>query len=215
MLPGVINTPARLLRLLSLLSARTTWTCGELAEGLAVTDRTVRRDVARLRELGYRIESDPGPWGGYRLGVGARLPPTVLDDEEVLAVSVALREAALSGVLGGDQAAVSDLLKLRQILPSTMADRLGELDATFVQTRRSSHRQVPAGRLLELAEACRRGERVRLSYRDHAGKATDRDVDPYRLVHAGRRWYFVARDVTRGLWRTFRADRVEGIRPTG
>jgi predicted DNA-binding transcriptional regulator YafY len=215
MLPGVINTPARLLRLLSLLSARTTWTCGELAEGLAVTDRTVRRDVARLRELGYRIESDPGPWGGYRLGVGARMPPMVLDDEEALAVSVALREAALSGVLGGDQAAVSALLKLRQILPSEMADRLGELDATYVQTRRSSDHQVPAGRLLELAEVCRRGERVRLSYSDHAGKATDRDVDPYRLVHAGRRWYFVARDVTRGQWRTFRADRVKGARPTG
>ena len=215
MLRGVISTATRLLRLVSLLSARSTWTCGELADHLAVTDRTVRRDVARLRESGYRIESEPGPWGGYRLGVGSRMPPLVLDDEEALAVSVALREAALSGVLGGDQAAVSALRKLRQVLPSGIADRLAELDATFVQTPRSVNGQLPAGRLLELAAACRCGERVRLSYRDHAGKVTDRDVDPYRLVHTGRRWYFVARDVTRGQWRTFRADRVMEARPIG
>jgi predicted DNA-binding transcriptional regulator YafY len=211
----VISTSARLLRLVSLLSTRPAWTCRELGERMAVTDRTVRRDVARLRELGYGIESDPGPWGGYRLGVGNQVPPLVLDDEEALAVAVALREVALSGVLGGDQAALSALLKLRQVLPPRIADRLGEMDATFVHTPRAQGRQISPGTLLELAAACRRGERARLSYRDHAGKATVREVDPYRLVHTGRRWYFVARDVARDQWRTFRADRVEQVEPTG
>ncbi|MCP9973042.1 WYL domain-containing protein [Streptomyces somaliensis] len=210
------STSARLLRLVSLLSARPVWTCRELAERMAVTDRTIRRDVARLRELGYGIESDPGPWGGYRLGGGTRVPPLSLDDEEALAVAVALREAALSGVLGGDQAALSALLKLRQVLPSRIAERLGEMDSTFVHTPRpEGSRMIPPGMLPELAAACRRGERTRLSYRDHAGKDTVRDVDPYRLVHTGLRWYFVARDVARGQWRTFRADRVVRVRPTG
>lgn len=212
----MISTSARLLRLVSLLSARPVWTCRELAERMAVTDRTVRRDVARLRELGYGIESDPGPWGGYRLGGGTRIPPLSLDDEEALAVAVALREAALSGVLGGDRAALSALLKLRQVLPPRIAERLGEMDATFVHTPRpEGRRMIPPGVLPELAAACRRGERTRLSYRDHAGRATVRDVDPYRLVHTGLRWYFVARDVARDQWRTFRADRVVRARPTG
>ncbi|MGW8760946.1 helix-turn-helix transcriptional regulator [Streptomyces sp. NPDC055815] len=211
----MISTSARLLRLVSLLSARPSWTCGELADQMAVTERTVRRDVARLRELGYGVESDPGPWGGYRLGAGARVPPLVLDDEEALAVAVGLREAALSGVLGDDQAALSALLKLRQVLPSRVADRLGEMDAALVHTTRLDAPQIAPGMLLELTAACRRAERCQLSYRDREGKATVRDVDPYRLVHTGRRWYFVARDVTRDEWRTFRADRVGQIRPTG
>ncbi|MFJ3339293.1 helix-turn-helix transcriptional regulator [Streptomyces sp. NPDC086766] len=211
----MISTSARLLRLVSLLSARPSWTCRELAGRMEVTERTVRRDIARLRELGYGVESEPGPWGGYRLGGGTRVPPLVLDDEEALAVAVALREAALSGVLGGDQAALSALLKLRQGLPPRIADRLGELDAAFVHTSRHDERQIAPDMLLELATVCRRSERTRLSYRDREGKATVRDVDPYRLVHTGRRWYFVARDVARDGWRTFRADRVTQAQPTG
>jgi predicted DNA-binding transcriptional regulator YafY len=211
----VISTSARLLHLLSLLSARPSWTCGDLAERMAVSERTVRRDVARLRELGYGVESDPGPWGGYSLSGGARTPPLVLDDEEALAIAVGLREAALSGVLGSEQAALSALLKLRQALPPRVADRLGEVDSTFVHTTRPDQPQITPGVLLELVTACRRGERVRLAYRDRNGRATDRRADPYRLVHTGRRWYFVARDVARDEWRTFRADRVERIRPTG
>ncbi|MFD4034417.1 helix-turn-helix transcriptional regulator [Streptomyces sp. NPDC058637] len=211
----MISTSARLLRLVSLLSTRPTWTCRELAERMAVTDRTVRRDIVRLRELGYGIESDPGPWGGYRLSGGTRVPPLILDDEEALAVAVALREAALSGVLGSDQAALSALVKLRQVLPPRIADRLGEMNVIFEHTPRPEGRQISPGVLLELATACRRGERARLSYRDHAGKATARDIDPYRLVHTGHRWYFVARDVARDQWRTFRADRVVQVQPTG
>ncbi|MER6105430.1 YafY family protein [Streptomyces sp. NPDC001832] len=211
----MISTSARLLRMVSLLSARPSWTCRELAGRMEVTERTVRRDIARLRELGYGVESEPGPWGGYRLGRGTRVPPLVLDDEEALAVAVALREAALSGVLGSDQASLSALLKLRQGLPARIADRLGELDAAFVHTPRPDKRQIAPGMLLELATVCRRGERTRLSYQDREGKATVRNVDPYRLVHTGRRWYFVARDVARDEWRTFRADRVTQAQPTG
>ncbi|MFJ9705999.1 helix-turn-helix transcriptional regulator [Streptomyces sp. NPDC101234] len=211
----MISTSARLLRLVSLLSSRPSWTCRELAGRMEVTERTVRRDIARLRELGYGVESEPGPWGGYRLGGGTRVPPLVLDDEEALAVAVALREAAFSGVLGSDQASLSALLKLRQGLPPRIADRLGELDGAFVHTHRQDERQIAPGMLLELATVCRRSERTRLSYRDREGTATVRDVDPYRLVRAGRRWYFVARDVTRDEWRTFRADRVTQVQPTG
>ncbi|OWA09201.1 transcriptional regulator [Streptomyces sp. CS113] len=211
----VLSTSARLLRLVSLLAVRPAWTCGELAERMEVTERTVRRDVARLRELGYTVDSDPGPWGGYRLRPGTRTPPLILDDEEALAVAVGLREAALSGALGGDQAALSALLKLRQVLPKRLGDRLGDMDAAFVQTPRAGEPQVAPGMLLELAAACRRAERARMAYRDWGGRASVRDVDPYRLVHTGRRWFFVARDVARGEWRTFRADRVERVQPTG
>ncbi|MFE0413008.1 helix-turn-helix transcriptional regulator [Streptomyces tendae] len=210
----MLSTSARLLRLVSLLAVRPAWTCGEPAERMEVTERTVRRDVARLRELGHAVDSDPGPWGGYRLRPGTRTPPLIPDDEEALAVAVGLREAA-SGALGGDQAALSALLKLRQVLPKRLGDRLGDLDAAFVQTPRAGEPQVAAGMLLELAAACRRAERARMAYRVWGGRASVRDVDPYRLVHTGRRWYFVALDVERGEWRTFRADRIERLRPTG
>jgi predicted DNA-binding transcriptional regulator YafY len=211
----VISASARLLRLLALLAARPSWTCAELADRMDVTDRTVRRDIARLRELGYCVDSDAGPWGGYRLRAGSRVPPLILDDEEALAVALGLREAARSGALGGDQAALSALLKLRQVLPRRIAERLGEWDDAFVRLPGSGEPELRPGMLLELAAACRRGERARLAYCDGQGTATVRDVDPYRLVHTGRRWYFVARDVARGQWRTFRADRVERLQPTG
>ncbi|MCG7209788.1 helix-turn-helix transcriptional regulator [Streptomyces arenae] len=211
----MISTSARLLRLVSLLSARPSWTSRELAARMEVAERTVRRDIARLRELGYGVESEPGPWGGYRLGGGTRVPPLILDDEEALAVAVALREAALSGILGSDEASLSALLKLRQGLPTRVANRIGELDAALVHTPRHDERQIEPGVLLELATLCHRSERTRLSYRDREGNATVRDVDPYRLVRAGRRWYFVARDVARDEWRTFRADRVAQVQPTG
>ncbi|WP_225101531.1 YafY family protein [Streptomyces sp. CoH27] len=207
----MLSSSARLLRLLSLLSSRPSWTCAELADRMEVTDRTVRRDVARLRELGYTVDSEAGPWGGYRLRAGSRLPPLILDDEEALAVAVGLSEAAL----GGDQAALSAMLKLRQVLPRRIADRLGELDDTFVRLPGTDAPQISPGLLLELAAACRSGERARLSYTDGEGRVTVRDIDPYRLVHTGRRWYFVARDVARGQWRTFRADRVDRLQLTG
>ncbi|OIK24799.1 helix-turn-helix transcriptional regulator [Streptomyces malaysiense] len=211
----MLATSARLLGLLNLLSARPSWTCAELARSLEVTDRTVRRDVARLRELGYSVDSEAGPWGGYRLRPGSRVPPLILDDEEALAVAVGLGEAALNRALGSDQAALSALLKLRSVLPIRIAKRLGELDDALVLLPGARGSGVSPGLLLELAAVCRRAERARLSYTDAEGRSTVRDIDPYRLVHTGRLWYLVARDVARGRWRTFRADRVDRLQPTG
>ncbi|WP_406191767.1 YafY family transcriptional regulator [Streptomyces sp. NBC_01017] len=208
------RTSSRLLRLVSLLSARPVWTCRDLAERMTVTDRTIRRDIARLRDLGYGVESEPGPWGGYRLSPGARMPPLVLDDEEALAVAVGLREAALSGVLGTGQAALSALLKLRQVLPKHLADQMAVLEGALDHTPRSGEPQIDMPMLLELTRACSSGLRATLSYRDHAGRATVREVDPYRMVHTGLRWYLVARDVVKQEWRTFRADRVSDVHST-
>lgn len=210
-----VDTSARLLRLLSLLAARPWWTNGELATRLDVTERTIRRDIAKLRDLGYAVESDAGPWGGYGLGAGERTPPLVLDNEEALAVAVALREATFSGVLGEDHAALSALFKLTQILPRGAAAQLTAMDTTFVRAPGPVEAQIASGVLLHLTHACRSGERACLTYRDRSGSLTRRDVDPYRLVRAGRRWYLVACDVTRDEWRTFRVDRVERIVSTG
>ncbi|MCX2731544.1 WYL domain-containing protein [Saccharopolyspora sp. NFXS83] len=211
----MIGTSSRLLRLLSLLSSRPSWTAGELARRMEVTDRTVRRDVSRLRDLGYDVESDPGRWGGYRLRPGNKQIPLVLDDEESLAVAVALREAARTGVLGDDQAVLSAFLKLRQLLPARVASQLGAMDDVFEHTARAGGQPLSAGLLAGLAAACRRSERLRLSYRDMRGSDSERAVDPHRLVFTGNRWYLVARDVERGAWRTFRADRVLHAEPTG
>ncbi|QUQ65817.1 helix-turn-helix transcriptional regulator [Kutzneria sp. CA-103260] len=205
----------RLLRLLSVLSTRPSWTNRELAERLEVTERTVRRDVARLRDLGYGIESDAGPWGGYRLAAGSAMPPLNLDDDEALAVAVALREAALRAVLGSDQAALSALFKLQRLLPRRVADRLSQFAGAFVYTPQGTPDPVSATVLLELASACRHQQRLRLAYRDRDGRHTTREVDPFRLVRTANRWYLVALHVDRGEWRTFRADRVVEAHRTG
>ncbi len=205
----------RLLRLLSVLSTRPSWTNRELAERLEVTERTVRRDVARLRDLGYGVESDAGPWGGYRLAAGSAMPPLNLDDDEALAVAVALREAALRGVLGSDQAALSALFKLQRLLPRRVADRLSQFADAFVHTPQGTPDPVSAKVLLELASACRHQQRLRLAYRDRDDRHSTREVDPFRLVRTANRWYLVALDVDRGQWRTFRADRVVEAHRTG
>ncbi|MCF7549482.1 YafY family protein [Pseudonocardia sp. WMMC193] len=209
------GTSSRLLQVLALLGSRPSWSAAELAGRMKVTPRTVRRDIARLREIGYSVESDPGRFGGYRLAGEGRVLPLVLDDDEVFAVAVALREAAQTRVLGDDQAALSALLKLRRMLPARMATLLGAMDETVEQTARGGGQPLSAGLLAELANACRRSERVRLTYRDMGGRETERRVDPHRLVFTGHRWYFVAYDVDREAWRTFRADRVLAAAPTG
>jgi predicted DNA-binding transcriptional regulator YafY len=211
----MVNTAARLLRLLSLLSARQSWTCAELAGQLTITERTIRRDIARLRELGYTIDSEMGPWGGYRLGHGTTMPPLVFDDEEALAVAVGLRAAAHGDISGSDQAALSALLKLRQVLPTRIADRLGALDAVFTHTTRADRQQISPALLLDLATRCRHGERTTITYRDRGSTETHRQIDPYRLVYTGSRWYLVAHDRTRQDWRTFRADRIIDATATG
>lgn len=212
----VISSSARLLDLLALLSSGVQWTSTELANRMNVDARTIRRDVGRLRDLGYVVESDPGPWGGYRLGSGGQqVPPLVLDDEEALAVAVSLREAAGTGVLGGDQAVLSALFKLRRVLPVRVADRLRFMDTVIVHSSEAVEQQIDPDILLRLATACRRFERLVLSYRSHDGVHSVREVDAYRLVRRNRRWYLVAKDVAKGVWRTFRADRVLDTRTTG
>lgn len=210
----VTDTPGRLLRLLGLLQSRPTWTAPELADRLEVTTRTVRRDVARLRDLGYPVDAEVGPHGGYRLGRGGALPPLLLDDDEAVAVALGLRAAADGSVDGVDDAAVSALAKLEQVLPAPLVERVRTVHEMTEDLRGRPPDPVTSEVLVGLARACRQGERIRLAYRDREGRATERLADPFRLVRSGARWYLVARDVQREAWRTFRVDRVGEVRTT-
>ncbi|WP_336605745.1 helix-turn-helix transcriptional regulator [Streptomyces sp. BA2] len=212
----MLETSARLLRLLSLLQAHRDWSGADLADRLGVTPRTVRRDVDRLRELGYPVNASPGTGGGYQLGAGAELPPLLLDDDEAVAVAVGLRTAAGHGIEGIGETSVRALTKLEQVLPSRLRRRVGALTAFTVPMLRSPQPQaVDPSVLTELAHACRDAERLRFDYRDHGGSSTRRTVEPHRLVCTERRWYLVAWDVDRDDWRTFRADRITPKPPHG
>ncbi|MCF3120097.1 YafY family transcriptional regulator [Streptomyces arenae] len=212
----MLETSARLLRLLSLLQAHRDWSGADLAERLGVTPRTVRRDVDRLRELGYPVNASPGTGGGYQLGAGAELPPLLLDDDEAVAVAVGLRTAAGQGVEGIGESSVRALTKLEQVLPGRLRRRVGALNAFTVPMLRTPRREgVDAAVLTELAHLCRDAERLRFDYRDHEGSSTRRTVEPHRLVCTERRWYLVAWDLDRDDWRTFRADRIEPRPPHG
>lgn len=212
----MLETSARLLRLLSLLQAHREWSGADLADRLGVTPRTVRRDVDRLRELGYPVNASPGTGGGYQLGAGAELPPLLLDDEEAVAVAVGLRTAAGHGIEGIGETSVRALAKLEQVLPSRLRRRVGALNAfTVPMLRGPQNSTVDASVLTELANACRDSERLRFEYLDHGGSATRRTVEPHRLVCTERRWYLVAWDLDRADWRTFRADRITPRPPHG
>ncbi|MFI0417622.1 helix-turn-helix transcriptional regulator [Spongiactinospora sp. 9N601] len=211
----MLETSARLLRLLSLLQTPRDWSGPQLAERLSVTTRTVRNDIERLRELGYPVHATPGPGGGYRLGAGAALPPLLLDDEEAIAVVVGLRTAATAGVTGIEETSLRALAKLEQVLPARLRHRVEALESATVAVRGAEGPTVDADVLAVLAGACRRRERLRFDYTGHDGGTTRRLAEPYRLVHMSRRWYLVAWDVDRDDWRTFRADRVRPRPPTG
>ncbi|MFJ7076753.1 helix-turn-helix transcriptional regulator [Streptomyces sp. NPDC098781] len=212
----MLDTSARLLRLLSLLQAHRDWSGAELAERLGVTPRTVRRDVDRLRELGYPVNATPGTGGGYQLGAGAELPPLLLDDDEAVAVAVGLRTAAGQGIEGIGETSVRALAKLEQVLPNRLRRRVGALNAfTVPMLRGPQPSAVDPAVLTELAHLCRDSERLRFEYRDHEGAATRRSVEPHRLVCSERRWYLVAWDLDRDDWRTFRVDRVTPKPPHG
>ncbi|WP_216590636.1 helix-turn-helix transcriptional regulator [Streptomyces brasiliscabiei] len=212
----MLETSARLLRLLSLLQSHREWSGSELAGRLGVTARTVRRDVDRLRELGYPVNASPGTGGGYQLGAGAELPPLLLDDEEAIAVAVGLRSAAGQGIDGIGESSVRALAKLEQVLPSRLRRRVGALNAFTVPLLRGPQLStVDPAVLTDLANACRDAERLRFEYRDHGGATTRRTVEPHRLVCTERRWYLVAWDVERADWRTFRVDRVTPRPPHG
>jgi predicted DNA-binding transcriptional regulator YafY len=204
----MLDTSARLLRLLSLFQARRYWSGAELSERLEVTARTLRRDVDRLRSLGYPVNSTSGIAGGYQLGAGATLPPLLLDDEEAVAVAVGLRTAASGTITGIEEASVRALLKLRQVLPSRLRRRVTALHS-FILPLSNAGPTVDAETLAMIAGACRDYERLRFSYNSRDGVSSTREVEPHRLVHTGRRWYLAAWDLSRNDWRTFRVDRIK------
>jgi predicted DNA-binding transcriptional regulator YafY len=205
----MLNTSARLLRLLSLFQAQRYWSGAELSRRLEVTGRTLRRDVDRLRSLGYPVHSTSGVEGGYQLGAGATLPPLLLDDDEAVAVALGLRTSAQGGVSGIEEACVRALLKLEQVLPPRLRHRVTALHGYVVPLERRGP-SVDANLLSAIAGACRDCECIRFKYQDRAGSPSLRTVEPHRLVHTGYRWYLVAWDISRKDWRTFRIDRIDG-----
>ncbi|MET7297874.1 YafY family protein [Embleya sp. NPDC005575] len=210
----MLETSARLLRMLSLMQTRPDWTGPELAERLGVSGRTVRYDIERLRSLGYPVHARRGVVGGYRLGAGKALPPLLLDDEEAVSVVVGLRIAAGSVVDGMDEAMLRALTKLDQVLPSRLHRRVKALQKYTVPVR-STGPAVDMDVMTVLAGACRDHEQLRFGYSSHEGKETSRVVEPYRLVHRMGRWYLVAWDIKREDWRTFRMDRITPRPPHG
>ena len=205
----MLQTSARLLRLLSLFQAQRYWAGAELSQRLDVTARTLRRDVDRLRSLGYPVHSTSGVAGGYQLGAGSTLPPLLLDDDEAVAVALGMRNAAIGGVAGIEESSVRALLKLEQVLPPRLRNRVAALHA-YVVPMSSRGPSVDAERLALIATACRDQEGLRFKYQDRSGAASARAVEPHRVVHTGYRWYLVAWDLARKDWRTFRVDRIEG-----
>lgn len=208
------STAGRLLDLLALLQTRRQWSGADLADRLGVAARTVRRDVERLRDLGYPVESDRGVAGGYRLGAGASLPPLLLDDEEATAIAVGLRTATGTSVSGIEDASLRALLKLEQVLPRRLRPRVAALSAATTIVPLPGPR-VDSDVLSALAMACRESESLRFDYRRRDGEERRRRVEPHALVNPGRRWYLVAWDIDRDDWRTFRVDRMAAPRATG
>jgi predicted DNA-binding transcriptional regulator YafY len=200
-------------------SGRPTWHAAELADRLEVTPRTLRRDVTRLRDLGYPIASTTGRYGGYELGAGGRLPPLLLDDDEAIAVSVALRELSRDADPTLGEAALSASTKLRQVLPDLLRDRVDALGEVVVGVRRGPPERpgspIELGSLMTLAMCCRRSERVTFTYLTGDERITERRVEPHRLVSLGRRWYLVGFDLDRNDWRTYRVDRITELGGTG
>ncbi|MCE6996842.1 WYL domain-containing protein [Saccharothrix sp. S26] len=209
----MVDTSARLLRLLSLLQARREWSGAELADRLDVTTRTVRRDVERLRDLGYPVHATRGT-AGYRLGAGAALPPLLLDDDEAVAVAVGLRTASGGSVAGIEETASRALAKLEQVLPARLRQRVGTLRSATVRVGAGGPRVDPDV-LVAIADACRRHESLRFDYTSPAGGASTRSAQPHRLVSFTRHWYLVAWDTDRADWRTFRVDRLALRTPNG
>ncbi|MEU2283055.1 YafY family protein [Streptomyces sp. NPDC013178] len=209
------DTPARLLQLLSLLQTPREWPGGELADRLGVSRRTVRRDIDRLRELGYPVQATKGSDGGYRLVAGKAMPPLVLDDEEAVAIAVGLRAGAGHAVEGVDEASVRALAKLEQVLPSRLRHRVSTLQAATTPLTSGDGASIAPETLTVMASTVAGQERLRFAYRAKDGTESRRLTEPYRLVSTGRRWYLVAYDLEREDWRTFRVDRVREPFATG
>ncbi|HSP27316.1 MAG TPA: YafY family protein [Ilumatobacteraceae bacterium] len=201
---------ARVLELLNLLQTHRHWKGGELAERLGVSERTVRRDVDRLRQLGYPVDAGTGVDGGYRLAVGTHVPPMMFDDDEAIALVVGLRSTAVSAIDGIQDASVALMAKLDVILPDRLRRRVDAFRTSMeVMTWSPGGVTVSPDSLTVLSQGCRDGEEVRFDYARRDGEESRRLVQPHQLVSAGRRWYLVAWDVRRSDWRTFRVDRME------
>jgi predicted DNA-binding transcriptional regulator YafY len=205
-----IDPTARVLQLLTLLQTRRAWSGEELADRLEVTGRTLRRDIDRLRDLGYPVEAVRGRSGGYRLGAGAHLPPLVLDDDEAVAIAVGLRAAAGAAITGIEDTSVRALAKLEQLLPDRLRRRVQAVAGNLTDHRweASDEPRVDVDTLTVLAQGCRDREEVRFGYERRDGEQTVRLVEPHHVVAVGRRWYLVAWDRRREDWRTFRLDRI-------
>jgi predicted DNA-binding transcriptional regulator YafY len=204
------ETTSRILELLGLLQSHRQWSGPELAERLGVTERTLRRDVDRVRELGYRVDAVRGPLGGYRLEAGGPLPPLLLTDDEAVTMAIGLRVAAQYGLVDGELTTQTALAKFEQVLPSALRRRVNAL-ATTVQAETPRSPSVSQELLGSLALACRDLERIRFSYEDGRGERTERLVEPNALVAASRNWFLVAWDLRRADWRTFRVDRMSRL----
>lgn len=210
----VTDTAGRLLRLLALLQRKPSWSGPELADRLGVDARTVRRDVERIRELGYAVDSSPGAAGGYKLGVGGDVPPLLLDQDEAMAVAVLLGVSAAVAVPGIERAALATLARVDRLLPPRLQRQVRALRAATVPLMPAAER-LPAENLARLAQACEGHEMASFEYHARDGQVSMRRVEPHRLVATDRRWYLVAYDLGRNDWRTFRVDRANGVRLTG
>jgi predicted DNA-binding transcriptional regulator YafY len=210
------NTSTRMLRLLSLLETHRHWRGADLAEHLEISERTVRRDVDRLREVGYPVEATRGVDGGYQLMPGAVLPPLVLDDEEAVALAVGLQSALVGGtVLGIADSAVRALTKIVQVMPPRLRHQVDAVASMTIPVEWSdSGTGVESGTLVTVARSCRDTERLEFIYAARNADPSERRVEPYRMVLLGRRWYLVAWDLDRRDWRSFRLDRLSAPRST-
>jgi predicted DNA-binding transcriptional regulator YafY len=205
---------ARLLRLLSLLQTPRDWTGTELAQRLEVSPRTIRNDVERLRALGYPVHATRGSVGGYRLEAGASMPPLLLEDDEAVAVAIGLRTATAGGVTGIEETSLRALAKLEQVLPPRLRRQVATLQGVTIHVRRRPVTTIDPTMLTEIARLAREHFTLRFDYSDRRQAATQRRVEPYRIVNSGQRWYLVAWDLDREDWRTFRVDRIrEGMSP--
>jgi predicted DNA-binding transcriptional regulator YafY len=211
----VAETTGRVLQLLGLLQTRRVWTGDELAERLGVTTRSVRRDVERLRDLGYPVRASKGHGGGYQLGAGAALPPLLLDADEAVAMAVCLQLAASGSVAGVAESAVRMLSKLDQVMPARLRSQVSAVHDATVTLGPEAASPVAPEVLMTLARACRDNEHVEVHYTDRAGATTQRRLEPYQLVTTGRRWYLLAYDRDRTDWRSLRLDRMAAVRARG
>jgi predicted DNA-binding transcriptional regulator YafY len=205
--------PGRLLRLLSLLQSRREWSGHELADRLGVTERTVRRDVERLRALDYPVTGTTGTAGGYRLGSGVHLPPLQLDDDEAIAVAFGLVGAAGGGVSGMADSSMSALAKLEQVLPARLRPQLAAVGSAAEAIPHPGLPQVDPSVLAVLARCCRNHEIVAFDYHGRARGTTRRRVEPHQLLTLAWRWYLLAFDPERDDWRIFRVDRIAAVTP--